>query len=113
MYYTIKSLIKKGFIDTITLEMNNVFEKIIGRASGIFNIITLINLAFGVVCFLLGLIFFTSPNFSSIVVSILTGIILIANGIISIYSYIKRNGIELFNYNLVLCLTYKCIVFSS
>ncbi len=78
-----------------------MIEKVFGKAKGIFNIITIINLCMGLLSFLIGLIFFINSDLSDTLVSIFTGLILITNGIVSIISFIKRNGIELFNYNLI------------
>lgn len=76
-----------------------MLEKIFGYAKGIFNIITICNLVIGLLCFLMGLLFSLNPNLSNVLVSIITGLLLIFNGILAIVSFVKRKGIELYNYN--------------
>ncbi len=78
-----------------------MFEKLLGEAKGIFNIITIIDLVISILFVLMGLILFSSPNMSNIAASILCGFLLISNGASSIYSYIKRGSIDLFNTNLI------------
>jgi len=78
-----------------------MFLRILGNVKGIFNTITIMELVISVICVLLGLIFFTNPNLSNIMVSLVTGLTLIINGVFSIYSYFKRGGILLFNNNLI------------
>lgn len=78
-----------------------MFEKLLGNVKGIFNIVTIIELVVSIVCILLGLVFFTNSTLSNIIVSVLTGILLIGNGISSIYAYFKRGSIVLFNNNLI------------
>ena len=65
-----------------------MFNKFIGEAKGIFNIITLVELLVCLICFLSGLMFYTNANMSNTVVSIFTGLILIMNGAASIFFYI-------------------------
>ena len=50
---------------------------------------------------IIGLLFFFNPTLSFTLVAVLTGIVLIINGVISICSYFKRSNIDLFNYNLI------------
>lgn len=78
-----------------------MFNKLLGEVKGIFNIITIFELIISILFILVGLIFFASPNMSNIVVSIFTGLILISNGVSSIYAYLKRGSIVLYNNNLV------------
>lgn len=78
-----------------------MFNKFLGEAKGIFNVITLIQFVSSLIYIVLGLIFFSNPDISNLVVSIITGIVLVGNGIVSIYSYIKRSNIDLFNNDLV------------
>lgn len=78
-----------------------MFDKLLGEVKGIFNIITIFELVISILFILVGLIFFSSPNMSNIAVSIFTGLVLIINGISSIYSYIKRGSIVLYNNNLI------------
>lgn len=78
-----------------------MFSKIFGEAKGIFNIITLIELVFSIMFILLGLIFFSSPNISKVVISVITGLLLILNGVSSIYAFIKKGTIDLYNNNLI------------
>jgi len=78
-----------------------MFDKLLGEVKGIFNIITIFELVISILFILVGLIFFSSPNMSNIAVSIFTGLVLIINGISSIYAYIKRGSIVLYNNNLI------------
>lgn len=78
-----------------------MFEKFLGEVKGIFNIITIFDLVISILFMLIGIIFFANPNMSNIAVSIMTGIILIINGVSSIYAYIKRGSIVLYNNNLI------------
>lgn len=78
-----------------------MFDKLLGEVKGIFNIITIFELVISILFILVGLIFFSNPNMSNIAVSIFTGLILIINGISSIYAYIKRGSIVLYNNNLI------------
>lgn len=78
-----------------------MFEKILGEAKGIFNIVTIIDFIISILYILVGLILFSSPDMSIVAASIFTGLLLIASSISSIYSYIKRGSIVLYNNNLV------------
>ena len=78
-----------------------MFEKVFGEVRGIFNTITIIDMIISLFYIILGIIFFSVPSMSNLIVSIITGIILIINGISSIFTYIKRESIEMFNYNLI------------
>jgi len=98
-YYTIYSLIKKEIISIILIGDSMIY-KLIGKVNGIFNKITLIELIISGCYIILGLIFFLAPNISNILVSVLTGLFLISNGVSSIFSYFKRGSILLFNNNL-------------
>ena len=72
-----------------------MFEKILGEAKGIFNIVTIIDFIISILYILVGLILFSSPDMSIVAASIFTGLLLIASSISSIYSYIKRGSIVL------------------
>ena len=78
-----------------------MFSKILGEVKGIFNIVTMAEMIEALVYVVIGLIFFVNPTLSFNVVAIITGIALIINGLISIYSYFKRADIDLYNYNLI------------
>ena len=78
-----------------------MFSKILGEVKGIFNIITLAEMIDALIYVIIGLIFFVNPAFSFTMVAIITGIVLIINGGISIYSYFRRADIDLYNYNLI------------
>lgn len=78
-----------------------MLEKILGRVKGAFNIITFIEIIISIIFILLGIIIFANPRMTNLTVSILTGIVLIINGISSIYSYIKKGDIVLYKYNLI------------
>ncbi len=77
-----------------------MIDKLIGEVKGFFNTITIIDMIMSVIFILLGLTFFASPNMSNVAVSIIIGIFLIINGAFSIWAYIKRDDIDLFNYDL-------------
>jgi len=100
MYYTINSLIIEEFVSIIFLG-DSMFNKLIGEVKGIFNIITIIDMIIALIYLMLGIMFFANPTLSNILVSVITGLVLIFNGVSSIFSYIKREGIELFNFNLI------------
>jgi len=78
-----------------------MFERFFGEAKGIFNIITIVESIISILFIIIGLIFFTNPQVGNIVVSIIIGLLLISFGASSIFSYIKRNSIVLFNNNLI------------
>lgn len=78
-----------------------MFYKLLGESRGIFNVITLIDMSIALLYLILGILFFVNPTMSNMLVSLLTGLVLICNGVSSIFSYIKRESIELFNFNLV------------
>lgn len=77
-----------------------MIEKILGEVKGIFNIITWIEFILSIICIILGLVFFTNPTTSNILVSIVAGLLLIGNGVTAIISYLRRGGVVLFNNNL-------------
>lgn len=77
-----------------------MFTNLIGEVKGIFNKITIFELIISIIYILLGLIFFTSPKTADVIVSIFTGLVLLLSGCASIYSYLKRGDIVLFNNNL-------------
>lgn len=78
-----------------------MYSKFIGNVRGPFNFITLVEMFFSIFCILLGIIFFTTPNASSIIVSIIVGLALIVNGVSSIYAYMKKGDIVLYNNNFI------------
>lgn len=78
-----------------------MFNKLLGDVRGIFNIITIIELVISTIFILMGLVFFSSPNMSTIAASIFTGLLLIGNGISKIYAYIKKGDIVLFNNDMI------------
>lgn len=71
------------------------------NVKGIFNKITIAELLLSIIYFVLGIIFFASTNLSNKLVAVIVGIILIINGLVNIFSYIKREDIALFNLNLI------------
>jgi len=80
---------------------DNMFDKLIGEAKGIFNIVTIIELIISILFIFTGLLFFTNTNYSNTLVSVITGIYLIIVGASSIYAFLKRGGIVLYNNNLI------------
>lgn len=90
-----------------------MLKSIFGYCKGIFNTVTIANIVMGLVYFILGLIFFLNPELSNVLVSVFTGIVFIINGILSIVSYIKREGFELYNYNLIYGIVLLILGFAS
>lgn len=78
-----------------------MLSKILGEVKGIFNIVTWAEMIEALVYVIIGIIFFVNPKLSFNVVATITGIALIVNGLISIFSYFKRADIDLYNYNLI------------
>ena len=78
-----------------------MFNRILGEVKGIFNIITIIELVISILFILVGFIFFANPSMSNLVVSLFTGLVLIVNGISSIYAFLKKGSIVLYNNNLI------------
>ena len=78
-----------------------MFEKLLGSVKGIFNRLTIIELIISCLFIIFGIIFFSNPSMSNLVVSIITGILLISNGVSSIYTYLTRGTIVLYNNNLI------------
>ena len=78
-----------------------MFGKLLGEVKGIFNAITIAEMVDALVYVIIGLLFFFNPTLSFTLVAVLTGIVLIINGVISICSYFKRSNIDLYNYNLI------------
>ena len=74
-----------------------MFSKILGEVKGIFNIVTMAEMIEALVYVIIGLIFFVNPSLSFSIVATITGIVLIINGLISIYSYFSNYDIS-FNY---------------
>jgi len=99
-YYIIISLILKEIVCIIYVG-DNMFDKLIGEAKGIFNIVTIIELIISILFIFTGLLFFTNTNYSNTLVSVITGIYLIIVGASSIYAFLKRGGIVLYNNNLI------------
>lgn len=90
-----------------------MINKLIGEVKGIFNIITIIELIISLFYIIIGLILFSNPTTSNVIVSILCGLLLISNGASSIFSYIKRSTIDLFNNNLIYGIILMLIGFIS
>lgn len=78
-----------------------MLEKIFGEVKGIFNTITIIDMIISGLCILFGIICFSAQTMNPIIVAVITGLLLIGNGISAIISYIRRGGIVLFNLNMV------------
>ena len=79
-----------------------MLDKFIGEAKGIFNVITLFELVVAMIFILVGILFFSNTQTSNILVSIITGFILIMNGASALFSYFRRGSIVLYNYNLII-----------
>lgn len=78
-----------------------MIKKFLGEVKGICNYVTLIDMGISLVYVIMGLVFYFLPDMSNLVVSILTGLVLILSGANQIYSFIKRDKIHLFNNNLI------------
>jgi len=78
-----------------------MFLKFLGDVKGFFNTFTIIDFILSFIYVIMGAIFFAIPSLNSILVSILTGVILILNGALYIYSYINKDNIDLFKYNII------------
>lgn len=78
-----------------------MFGKLLGEVRGIFNVITIFEIIMSVLFMVIGIIFISTPNLSSIATSIFTGLVLVANGASSIYAYKNRGSIQLFNNNML------------
>lgn len=78
-----------------------MIEKIFGNVKGIFNTITIIELIIAIFSLILGVVFYSVPRLSNIVVSVIAGILFIASGVTSILSYFKKGDINLYNNNLI------------
>ncbi len=76
-------------------------EKLLGEVKGIFNTITLIEFGTSIVAVLLGLILFTNETMSHVIVSVLACLIILVMGMTSIFSYFRRENIDLYNLNLI------------
>ena len=86
-----------------------MIQNFLNKVKGIFNVITLFELLFSLICIVLGITFFSTPTISNTFVSVVTGIIFILNGIVCIFSYFKRGDISIYNNNLI----YGCILVVS
>lgn len=78
-----------------------MFSKLLGEVRGIFNILTIIDLVISTLFIVFGIIFFSNQNMNITALSILTGLLLLGNGVFSIFSYLKRGTIVLYNNNLI------------
>lgn len=72
-----------------------------GKVKGIFNIITLIELIVCVIYLTLGIVFFASNDLSNKVAALIVGIVFIFNGLVNIFSFLKRDNVSLFNLNII------------
>lgn len=79
-----------------------MINKIFGEVKGIFNTLTMIDVVIAIIYIIIGLLFFTNAASSNIVVSVITGLILISSGISAIFAYLRKDNIELFNFNLII-----------
>ena len=76
-------------------------EKILGEVKGVYNRITLIEFFVSFIWVIIGIILVSSPEGSNTFFSIMTGIIFLLTGFSSIYSFIKRGTISMFNLNII------------
>ncbi len=78
-----------------------MFEKLLGEVKGIFNTITLIEMGIAILFIIFGLVFFSASKISTVVLGILVGLLLISKGVESIFAYLRKGRIDLFNNDLV------------
>lgn len=78
-----------------------MFSKILGEVKGIFNITTIIDLIVSLLFVVIGIIFFSNQSTNISLVTIIISLLLIGNGISSIFAYIKKGTIVLYNNNLI------------
>ena len=78
-----------------------MFSKLLGEVKGIFNILTIIDLVISTLFILVGIIFFSNQNMNITPLTIITGLLLLSNGVFSIFAYLKRGTIVLYNNNLI------------
>lgn len=78
-----------------------MLDKIFGKVHGIFNIITIIELIYSVVCIIIGILFYSNPDLSNYLVSALIGCIFIIYGGASILFFVKKGDIIIYNNNLI------------
>ena len=78
-----------------------MINKFLGEVKGVFNKITILEIVISIIYFILGLIYFSSSTTNSILLGIICGILIIGSAISSIYSYLKREDIVLFDYNMI------------
>lgn len=77
-----------------------MFSKIFGNVKGMFNITTIIELIISGLFIVLGVVLFSS-NVNINLVTALMILLFIISGGSSIFSFIKRGNIEIYNYNLI------------
>jgi uncharacterized membrane protein HdeD (DUF308 family) len=78
-----------------------MIEKIIGKVKGFFNKVTIMDLIMSIIYVIVGIIFIIVSKINTTVLAIIMGLLLVANAIISIYSFIKNKDISLFKNNLI------------
>ena len=79
-----------------------MYEKVVGNVKGILNNVTIADFILSILFLVSGLVFFTNKDMNTLIVAIIYGIMIICTGIVRIYSYLKKDNVDLFNYNLIL-----------
>lgn len=77
-----------------------MFTNFLGEVKGIYNRLTLIELVISLIWLVIGIILITEPSMSNTIFSIIIGGLFLVRGISSLYSFIKRNDIVLYNFNI-------------
>lgn len=77
-----------------------MFTNFLGEVKGIYNRLTLIELGVSLIWLVIGIILITEPSMSNTIFSIILGTLFLARGISSLYSFIKREDIVLYNFNI-------------
>jgi len=78
-----------------------MFDRLLGQVKGFFNISTLIEIFISIICLMVGLILFTNSGINLGSASVISGLLIIAYGVYTIFSYFKRGTIALYDYNLI------------
>ncbi len=75
-------------------------ESIFGEVKGIYNRLTFMEIIVAILWAIIGIIMISDPGMSNQIFSILTGILFIIIGVNSLYSFLKRGTILLYNLNI-------------
>lgn len=76
-------------------------QKILGEVKGVYNKITYVEMIASALWVIVGIILTSKTGGSATIFSVLTGILFIISGISSMFAYLKRGTISLFNLNIL------------